>query len=162
MSAGGEGLESGGGRRRQELVGLFPGQREVAGGELRRRALWLELRLDDAAELLRLRAPRVEAARRRRVDRAGDVTSQDGTTGPGVNAWDRDGREERTGVGMPRVRVEPVRIGDLHDLAEVHDGNAVAQVADDREVVGDEHEREAEVVAEVLKEVQHLSADRDV
>ena len=61
----------------------------------------------------------------------------------------RHGRHQRAGVRMPRVRVELRRVGVLDDLAEVHHGHAVAHVAHDREVVGDEDERQAEVALQV-------------
>ena len=47
---------------------------------------------------------------------------------------------------MPRLVEERVDGALLDDLAGVHHGGAVAQLRDDRQVVGDEHQREAEVV----------------
>ena len=45
--------------------------------------------------------------------------------------------------GMARLRVELGGRRGLDDLAEVHDGDAVGDVAHDREVVADEEVREA-------------------
>ena len=64
--------------------------------------------------------------------------------------------------GMPRVRVELVGVRQLDDLAEVHDRHAVAHVAHDRQVVGDEDERQPEVALEVAQQVEDLRLDRDV
>ena len=44
----------------------------------------------------------------------------------------------------------------LAQLAQVHDADAVADVLDDREVVGDEDERQAVAPLQVLEQVQHL------
>ena len=51
---------------------------------------------------------------------------------------DRDRRDQRAGVGVARVGVERVAIGLLHHAAEVEHEDAVADVADHREVVADE------------------------
>ena len=50
----------------------------------------------------------------------------------------------------------------LDDAAAVHDGDAVAHVADDAHVVGDEQEGEAELVLKPHHQVEHLGAQRDV
>ena len=54
------------------------------------------------------------------------------------------------------------RRADLDDLAEVHHRDAVAEVLDDGEVVGDEQDREAEPQLEVAQQVEDLRADRHV
>ena len=51
---------------------------------------------------------------------------------------------------------------DLDDLAEVHDGDAVGDLAHDREVVGDEHVGRPELLLEVLEQVDDLRLDRHV
>ena len=58
--------------------------------------------------------------------------------------------------------VQRVARADLDDLAEVHDGHAVAHVAHDRQVVGDEHDRQPELALHVAQQVQHLRLDRHV
>ncbi len=50
----------------------------------------------------------------------------------------------------------------LDDLALVHDRDPVGDVADDADVVGDEDVGEAELLLEVVEQVDDLSADRDV
>ena len=50
----------------------------------------------------------------------------------------------------------------LDDLAEVHDRDPVADVAHDGEVVGDEHERQIELGAESIEELDDLGLDADV
>jgi hypothetical protein len=62
-------------------------------------------------------------------------------------------------LGLP---VDDVARAHLHDLAEVHNRDAIRQVQDHVEIVGDEEIGEAEAEAEIHQEVQHLSLDRDV
>ena len=51
---------------------------------------------------------------------------------------------------------------DLDDVAPRHHGDAVGDVADDREVVRDEDVGEAELLLQVLHQVDHLRLDRHV
>ena len=54
------------------------------------------------------------------------------------------------------------RVRHLDDLAQVHHGDAVADVAHDRQVVGDEQVRQAELALQVLEQVDDLRLDRHV
>ena len=54
-------------------------------------------------------------------------------------------------VGVRRPLVDLVTCSDLDDLAEVHDGDAVRHVPDDREVVCDEKVREPELALQRLQ-----------
>src|SRR5919108_1057021 len=109
-------------------------------------------RLDVAVTFLEPRAAWMEVARRRWVERARYVALEDDRLGrapppPGRN---RHRREQRTGVRVLRLSVEGVTGRELRDLAEVHDHDAVGDVADDVQVVRGEDVREAEVPLEVL------------
>jgi hypothetical protein len=50
----------------------------------------------------------------------------------------------------------------LDDLAQIHDGDAVADVANDVEIVGDENERKPEFLAQLLEQIDDLRLDRGV
>ena len=50
----------------------------------------------------------------------------------------------------------------LYDAAEIHDGDAVAEMLHDAEVVADEQISEVQVTAQVHEQVEDLSLDRDV
>src|SRR5205809_4388138 len=50
----------------------------------------------------------------------------------------------------------------LRDRAEIHDGNAVRHVLDDRQIVADEEQREAELPLQILQQVDDLRLDGDV
>ena len=51
------------------------------------------------------------------------------------------------------------RIGQLHDIALVDDGDAVRNVPHDREVVGDEQVGDAALLLQMAQQVEHLGAD---
>ncbi len=50
----------------------------------------------------------------------------------------------------------------FHDLAEIHDRNAMGHVLDDREIVADEQQREAELALQILQQIDDLRLDRNV
>src|SRR4051812_36504777 len=58
--------------------------------------------------------------------------------------------------------VQVVAVREFHDLAQVHHGHAVAHVAHDGEIVGDEDDRQPELALKVTQQVQDLRLDRDV
>ena len=51
---------------------------------------------------------------------------------------------------------------ELHDAAQVHDGDAVGDVPDHRQVVSHEQVGHAQLVLQVLQQVDHARLDRDV
>ena len=57
---------------------------------------------------------------------------------------------------MKGILIEAFGCGDFNDLAEIHYGNAVGDVFDDAEVVGDEQVGEVEGFLEVFEEVDDL------
>ena len=63
---------------------------------------------------------------------------------------------------MRRLLVDLVPRPDLDDLAEVHDGDAVGDVAHDRQIVRDEEVRQAEAALQLLEQVDDLRPDRHV
>ena len=101
------------------------------------------------AARLRLRAARMEPAARRRVDRRRHVADEHDPLPPvgEVRIGDRRGRQQRRRVRVAGAVVERLGVGDLDDLAEVHHRDAVADVPDDGQVVGDEDVGEAELAA---------------
>ena len=112
-----------------------------------------ERRLDLGANLGRVAAARMEPAAARRVDRARHVPLEhDPLALRGqVRIRHRDGREQRLRVRHDRPLVQLLGRRQLHELAEIHDGDPVADVADDAEVVGDEDVRQLELVLKILR-----------
>ena len=129
-------------------------------------SLFLQGRFFDPADLLVLadRTAGVEAASCGRVDRAGYVSlQQDARPLPldlGIGGGHR--RQQGVRVGVHGLGEQPVGAGLLHDLAQVHDGGAVADVPHHGQIVGDEQIGEAEAVLQLFQEVQHLRLDGDV
>ena len=78
----------------------------------------------------------------------------------GVGVWDRG--QERLGVRVGRSSIEQVGTGDLAELAQVHDGDAVAHVLHHGQVVSDEHHGQPEGCLEVGQQVQDLGLDGHV
>jgi len=104
----------------------------VAGEDLAHLRLLLRAALEGVG------AAGVEAAARGRVDRARHVALQDDALARRLGVGNRDRRQERLGVGVLRAGEEGALVGELDDLAEIHDRDAVADVLDHRKVVGDE------------------------
>ncbi len=120
--------------------------------------------ISSAHRLLHLRASRAEHASRGRVDRAGQVALQQDALprplGSRVGQWHGGGQS--VGVRMQRRTVDLLRVGDLHDPAEVHHSDPVGDVAHDGQVVRDEDVGQPELVLQVLEQVDDLGLDRHV
>ena len=106
---------------------------------------WID---DVAVACLEPRAARMEVARARRVQRARHVALEHdrlaGATTLGIG--DRNGGEQRSRIRVLGLLVELQLWRQLDDLAEVHDEDAVGDVPDDVEVVGDEDVRQSEIL----------------
>ena len=116
----------------------------------------------DLAALHRVGAAGVEAAAGRRVDRARHVAVDSGARAclgirgsaprPAAPRY-RDGAGRRTASRLSR---------ELDDAAEIHHGDAVADMLDHGEVVRDEQVGQAELALQVDQQVDDLRLDRDV
>ncbi len=135
--------------------------RAVAADEVVRRDLFLLRRLL-AADRLRVVAARVEVAAGRRVGRVGDVALQHDAVGaqPRIGLGHR--RQQRLGVRVPGRREQLLGGRHLHDPADVHHRDAVADVLDHRQVVRDEEVGEPQLVLQLEQQVEDLRLHRDV
>ena len=70
--------------------------------------------------------------------------------------------EQPDGVRVQRVGEELLRLGQLDDLARVHDRDPVGELEQQRQVVRDEQHREAELALQLLELLQDLALDDDV
>src|SRR5688500_15664137 len=97
------------------------------------------IRYDLATLVNRDRAARVEDTAPRRPQGARHVTGKDDAFALSLQRRVRDRYcgEQRLRVWVQWVVVDLVAVGKLHQLAEVHDGDPVADVAHDCEVVSD-------------------------
>src|SRR5437870_200566 len=70
--------------------------------------------------------------------------------------------EQRARVRMARTIEDALGRADLDDAAEIHDRDAVADRPHDREVVGDEEQRQIVGSAKTLQQVEDLRPNRHV
>ena len=126
-------------------------------------------RLLGPADLLGLPAPGVESARGRRPQRARHVAFQPDALPAfplarraAERLGHRNRRQQRHRVRVPRLGVQLVPVGDLDDLAQVHDRHPVADMPDHGQVVRDHHVGQAQLVLQVLEQVDDLGLDRHV
>ena len=86
----------------------------------------------------------------------GGATMSGGDPGMPVSRFFAPGqRRERVhqalGVGVQRIVEELPRRRHLHDLAGVHDGDAVGELDQQRQIVGDEQDREPELLLQLAR-----------
>src|SRR5215468_4104658 len=119
-----------------------------------------ELRRLLAAERLCDRAPCMKMTAGRRLQRARHIATQPDALA--LHPWIgyRDRRQQRFGVGMFRRRIELTRRCRLDDAAEIHDGDAPADMFDDRQIMGDEEISEPQLLLQVFQEIDDLGLDR--
>ncbi len=64
--------------------------------------------------------------------------------------WDRGCVQQYLSIGMQGLPIDYIAIRHLHDLAEIHDDHASRDMADHREVMGDEEIGKPEFALQVL------------
>ncbi len=133
----------------------------------RRRMLgpqWLQPRCLTRADRLRYRTARVEATGGGRIERRWRVAAENDAFS--LPLHDRVGygrcRKQRCCIWVLGIEYDRVRRPGLDDLAEVHHGDSVADVVDERQVVGDDQCRQAEARLDIGKHRNHLRLDRDI
>src|SRR5699024_10390674 len=131
------------------------------------RQLWnLSLAASPACRIQSLvqRASAHEGTARNFVGRAGKIPRENDAFScafyMGVGYGDR--RQQRLRVGVLRVVEDLVDVTELDELSEIHHGDAISEVPDDGEIVGDEEVRDAELRLELVEQVDHTRLDRDV
>src|SRR3954449_8142021 len=121
-------------------------------------------RLDFRTNAFGTPATGAEPASARRVRRCWRVADEND---PGAVTFDQRIRDRRGGqqclrVRMCRTAVQLRNRSHLDDLAEVHHGNTVAEMAYDGEVVGDEQICQPELVAQMPEQADDLGLDADI
>lgn len=66
------------------------------------------------------------------------------------------------GVRVERTGEEVFRLCDLNQFTEVHHGDSIADVLDDKEMMGDKEVREVELLPQFMEEIQYLRLHRDI
>ena len=110
------------------------------------------------ANFCRVGAAGVEAARLRRISRAGNVTLKDNPLAFGLFLRVRygNGRKQRLSIGMLWLFVYVFAVTQLHNPAQIHHGHAVADITHHGQIVCDEQVSQAQFIFKIVKQVDHL------
>ena len=108
------------------------------------------------------RAPVVEPAAGLGIDRLGDAALDLDRRPFVVGIGHGNRRQQRLRVRVQRVGQQLLGRGQLNDLAEVHDGDAVTHVAGYRQVMGDVEIGHVEPVGQLEHEVHDRDADAHI
>lgn len=123
-----------------------------------------ELRALVGALLVRIGAAGAETAAARRIQRARDIAlKRDALRGSrrlGVCLGDCRDKASCIGVDAVRDKLEAVR--KLHEFAEIHNADAVRDMANDAEIVGNKQISKSEIRLQVLKHIDDLRLNGDV
>ncbi len=92
-----------------------------------------------SAHILHIRTSGVKMAAGRRIGRIRQIALQDNPFLSLRRIRNRDSRQKRFRVGVARVCKQLVALCQLHDFAQVHDRDPVADMLDGRQAVGDEN-----------------------
>src|SRR6058998_230999 len=115
-----------------------------------------------SADGLRILAPGIEMTTRRGIRRVRYFALENDPIGAKARIRYGDRRQEGLGIGMLGRREQFfVRCG-LHDPADVHYRDPIADVLDDAQVVSDEEKGEPKSFLKFEEEVQDLCLDRHV
>src|SRR6478736_1662887 len=116
------------------------------------------------AERLRILAAGAETATRGRIDRARDFALQHDalTAAHRRRQRPRLGRQQRLRIGMQRTLRDFLRGAKLDEPSEIHHRDALADVRNHREIVGDEHVGEPEIALQLGEQIQYVAADRHI
>ena len=74
----------------------------------------------------------------------------------------RHGGKKVCGVGLLRAGKDAVRRALLDDLPAIHDDDAFAEIAHDRQIMGDEEKREVHSLLELGEKIDDLLLDRHI
>ncbi len=114
------------------------------------------------ADRLRDGAAGAEPAAAGNAQRARRVSADRGCVPVGGERHPRDGRQQALRVRVAGIGEQRLGGRDLDDPAEVHDGDPVAQVPDHGQVVRDQQQRQPQLGAQVLEQVQNRRLHADV
>ena len=122
--------------------------------------LWKSFR----AAVYRNFAARMKNTSTRRVHRAWDFAFDDFVSPARFQRWIRNRHrfEECFGIRMQWIVEQFVCIRQFNHLAEIHHRDTVADMSDDAEIVRNEEIRQAELIAQILEQVDDLRLNRHI
>src|SRR6266478_5992133 len=74
----------------------------------------------------------------------------------------RDRRQQRFSIGVQRRGIKLAGGRGLDDATEIHDRNALADMLDDRQIMGNKEISETEFLLQVLQQIDDLGLDRHI
>jgi hypothetical protein len=102
-----------------------------------------------------------KAAAGRRIRRIGNLALYD-RDGFCVRVERRYRRQQRLGVRVARLGKQRIAAGGLHQLSEIHHRHVIAQMFHHAKVMGDKQKGDAEIVAQIGKQIDDLRLNRDI
>src|SRR5687768_1663092 len=116
------------------------------------------------AYLLRLPAPRPESASGGGIDGTRHVADENEPLSIPLQIWVRNGRggDQRLRVGVSGVFEDLVATATLDDPTEVHDRHLIGKVLHNRQIVGDEKVRNAELLLQVGEKIDDVGLNGSV
>jgi len=114
------------------------------------------------AALHALGAAAVEGASGGGIHGGGEVALEDHALLLGSDLGYGHCGEQSTGVGMELVVVQLAFIGQLDQLAQIHNADTVGNVTDNAQVMGDEEVSKAEVILQLGEQVEDLGLNGNV
>ncbi len=118
--------------------------------------------IDPPADLHGLRAARMEMAARGRRQGGGDLAFEFRHHHLRLGVGHRRGVAQHARIGMQRIVEDRGHRAFLDDPAQIHDGDAAAEMTDHAQVVGDEDEAQLAPLLQPAQQHQDLRLDRDV
>lgn len=119
---------------------------------------WLHL----IADLFSIRAARVKATARGRINRAGHISLENDSFLLMVWIGHRHCGEKRAGIRVFGVAVDRLTRRDFYDLAEIHDRYPVADMLNHSEIVRDEEIGELHLLLKLLEQIDNLGLNGDI
>jgi len=125
-------------------------------------AVFLQFRHFGRAACLGIGTAGMEMTARRRFDRAGNITLQNGLLASDGRVGDGYRRQQRLGIGVLRVGKQGFLVGVFDDFAQIHHRDAMADVFDHGQIMGDEQVRQVQLRLQIHQQVNNLGLDRDI
>ncbi len=98
----------------------------------------------------------MEAAPGGRADRRGDASLKDDPLATNVGIRHRHRRQQGLRIRVPGIDVQCFAGRQLDDLPQIHYRHVIADVLHHRQIVRNEYVSEAELLLEILKQIEHL------
>ena len=124
----------------------------------------LELGHLGGAALIGVGAAGAEAAAARRVQRAGHIALQHNAVALAGRhrVSHRNGRDQAAGVGVDAVGDQLKAVGQLDQLAQIHNTDAVGDMLDNAQVMRDKEVGQPHLLLQILNHIDDLRLNRDI